>query len=181
MSARFVADDSGMSMVELIVAAAISAMLLGLLASIFGGSLIAQQQGAERNGATMQLNAATTSITESVRSSTAVRASAGGLRLDAKALSADGTTWECRAWEILDGELRYSAGVSTRSAATTDWASLALGVSGSIGTGAAPKPAFEQDGKRVTVGLEITQGETTVAVQDGSVAQVVQTGGPSCW
>lgn len=184
MSARFVADDSGMSMVELIVAAAISAVLLGLLASIFGGSLIAQQQSTERNGATMQLNAATASITESVRNASEIQVAPSGLRLDAKVLSLDGT-WSCRAWQVEGGALRYSEGATARPTAddtVQEWPSLTSGEGSTVAGTLTSAAAFDlQPGAWVSLGLALTQNETTVAVTDGAIAQVVQTGGPACW
>lgn len=176
--------DSGMSMVELIVAGAIAALLLGLVASIFGGSLMSQQRASERNQLTLQLNAATASITESVRSSSAIRISSGGLRLDAKVLLLDGTTWRCRAWQLEGSALRYNEGATARPTTITtvrSWPSLTSG-EGSTAAGTLTSGAvFAQSGTRVTVGLALTQNDTTVSVRDGAISQVVQSGGPACW
>lgn len=177
-------NDAGMSMVELIVAGAISALLLALMANIFGGSLMTQQRAAERTQLTMQLNAATASITESVRSASAIRVSAAGMRLDAKVLALDGTTWSCRAWQIESGALRFSEGANARPTAINAvraWASLTDGEGITAAGTLASAAAFSQSGARVALGLALTQNDTTVAVTDGAIAQVVQTGGPACW
>lgn len=170
--------DAGMSLVELIVVVLVSSLLLGVLAMIFGNGLAAQQRATERDAATAQLNAVTASIVESVRNSVDTRVTASGQRLDAKVLGADGSTWECRAWQLQGGELRYSAGSTARPAVSGSWASLASGASGASAGGA----AFEKGpGSRVSASIELVQGDTAITVGDGAVAQVVQTGGPACW
>lgn len=178
MSTPATGSDTGMSLVELIVVVLISGLFLSVLAMIFGNGLAAQQRATERDAATAQLNAVTASVVESVRASAGTRVTASGQRLDAKVLRADGTSWECRAWQVQGTELRYSAGSTARPAVSTSWKSLASGVSGALSAGA----AFEQGaGKRVTVGIELVRGETSIIVNDGAVAQVVQSGGPACW
>jgi len=167
-----------MSIVELIVVVLISGLFLSVLAVIFGNGLAAQQRATERDAATAQLNAATASIVESVRNSVDTRVTASGQRLDAKMLAADGTSWECRAWQVQGTELRYSAGTTARPAVSPAWTSLASGVSGALFAGA----AFEKGtGNRASVGLELVRGDTAITVGDGAVAQVVQSGGPACW
>ena len=52
-----------MSLVELIVAMAVSALLLGVIAAIFGQGLAAQAQQASRNTATAQLDAVSAYLT----------------------------------------------------------------------------------------------------------------------
>ncbi|UJP10274.1 prepilin-type N-terminal cleavage/methylation domain-containing protein [Microbacterium sp. KUDC0406] len=171
-------DDDGLTLVELIIVMLVSGLFLSLIAVIFGSGLSAQQRAAERNAATGALNAATAAITETVRSSSEIRVSAGGRRLDAQMLTHDGAAWECRAWQVLDGELRYSAGATPRPAADTGWSSLASEVTGSLSGGT----AFVENGKRLSLGFALTSGDITVTVTDGANAQVIaQTGGTPCW
>lgn len=170
-------DDEGLSMVELIVVMVVSAIFLALLAALFGNSLSTQQRATERDAVTAQVNAATAAITQSVRASTTFNVSVGGARVDVKMLKADGTTWECRAWQVLGGELRYSAGTTARPAASTAWKSLASGIEGDLAGGA----AFSAASKKLSLAFIATQGDTVVTVTDGAFAQAVKTGGPTCW
>ena len=166
-----------MTLVELIVVIVVSGIVLSVIGLIFINGWSAQQRATERNAATAQLNAATAAITETVRDSSAIRVSAPGQRLDAKVLLADGASWQCRAWQVLGGELRYNSGPSSRPAASTSWASLASGIAGNLAAGA----AFAQSGDRLSLGLRITQGEVSVGVTNGAVSQAIQEGGPACW
>lgn len=169
--------DDGMTLVELIIVVLVSGVFLTLIALIFGSGLSAQQRATERDAITGQLNAVTAHLTETVRSSTDIKVSASGMRLDARFLNSDGTTWECRAWQLMSNELRYSAGSGARPAAGMTWKSLGSKISGTLTGGA----AFTQSGKRLSLGLQQSQGDTKVAVSNGAVAQIVMAGGPACW
>lgn len=177
MSVTSAGRESGISLIELIVVLAVASLLLGVVATLFANGLSAQRQTSDRDAATSGLNAATASITESVRGSVDARVSASGQRLDAAVLLADGSTWECRAWQVTGGELRYSSGSSARPTADSTWSSLASGVSGTLAGGA----VFAESGTRIALGLRVTRGEASVAVSDGANSQVVATGGPACW
>jgi type II secretory pathway pseudopilin PulG len=177
MSVSSVGRQSGISVIELIVVLAVASLLLSLVATMFATSLTAQRQTSDREAATAGLNAVTASITESVRGSVDVRVSTSGQRLDATVLLSDGTSWECRAWQLTDGELRYSSGASARAAADSTWASIASGVSGTFTGGA----VFVESGSRIALGMRITRGDASVAVSDGSNSLAVATGGPACW
>ncbi len=177
MSDSFVDRQSGISVIELIVVLAVASLLLSLVATMFATSLTAQRQTSDREAATSRLNAATASITESVRGSVDARVSASGQRLDASVLVSDDGTWECRAWQVVGGELLYSAGPAARPAADATWASIASGVAGNLTGGA----VFAENGTRIALGMQITSGEASVAVSDGANSQVVATGGPACW
>lgn len=166
-----------MSLIELLVVIVVSGILLSVVAAVFVNGWTAQQQASARNAATADLNAVTAGVTESVRDATVTRVSAGGMRLDAKVLGADGATWQCRAWQLDAGQLRYSSGASARPASSATWTPIASGVRGTFTSGA----AFSSSGTRVSVGLRMTRGDVSVTVTSGAAAQVVQGGGPSCW
>lgn len=155
--------DSGMSLIELIVVTLVSGLIISVIATLFINGWSAQQRATERNAVTAQLNATTNAITESVRNSVGTNVAATGKRLDAKVLTHDGR-WECRAWLLQNGELLYGTDSSP-------WTSLVSGISGT----------FEQTDNRLSLDLELTQGEVMVAVTNGAVAQVVHIGGPECW
>jgi len=169
--------ESGMSLIELMVALMVGAVVLSILVLIFSNGLTAQRRASERNAATELLNSATASVTESIRASVDTRVTESGQRLDAKVLDSDGTTWECRAWQIQGGQLVFSAGASAQPAVSSTWKSLAPGVAGNLTAGA----SFVKTGSQVSVGLTLTRGEAIVRVTDGAVSLVVQSGGPSCW
>ncbi|MEJ6553844.1 prepilin-type N-terminal cleavage/methylation domain-containing protein [Microbacterium esteraromaticum] len=178
MTVRAQPRDAGITLVEVIIAVVVSGIFASLLAVVFANGLSAQQRATERDAATATLNAATAAITQTVRNSSDIKVSAGGQRLDARMLRSDGATWECRAWQVIGGQLRYSAGATARPAADTTWASLASGVSGTLSANA----SFERSDKRLSIGFEIANGDTTVTVTDGAVALVVaQAGGVACF
>lgn len=166
-----------MSLIELMVGLMVAALVLAILALVFSNGVSSQRNASDRNAATAALNAATASITESVRASVDTRVTESGQRLDAKVLSADGTTWECRAWQIQSGQLRYSAGATARPAVATTWRSLASGVTGNLTASA----SFARTGSQLSIGLTLTRGQAVVRVTDGAVSLVVQSGGPACW
>ncbi len=91
--------DSGMSSVELIIAMMISALVLGIIATIFGQGLGAQQQAAERNAATARATAQTTIITENSRDAVAAWYSGNRDEVRLKVLNNAGTV-TCHAWRV---------------------------------------------------------------------------------
>lgn len=171
--------DAGLSLVELIVVVMVSALFLGVLATVFGTSLASQQQSADRDAATGRLNAVRASVTSSVRHSDALLVRSSGTRLDARVLGEDGSAWECRAWQLQGGELRYSAGGAARGALDASWAVLSERVSGTLDGGGIF--AGEPSGRQITLGIRVVQGDTAVTAEDRANAQVVQSGGPACW
>lgn len=86
-------------MVELIVAAVISAILLSLIAVIFGNGLNAQQQGIERNALTARTSAQTILFNETGRDAVAAWLSPARDEVRAKVLTKTNVVI-CRAWAI---------------------------------------------------------------------------------
>ncbi|MCT9821611.1 prepilin-type N-terminal cleavage/methylation domain-containing protein [Microbacterium sp. W1N] len=170
-------DDEGMTLVELIVVIAVSALFVGLLAGLFINGIKAQEQATARDRATGQANVVSSSIGSSVRNAVAVRVSGSGSRLDARVLTAAGG-FECRAW-VLDGTaLRYSAGATPRSSAVSGWTPLATGVAPTL-SGA---KAFALQGTQaISFGLTITDNAQTATVTDGAKAQGFKAGGVACF
>ncbi|MHA3684336.1 type IV pilus modification PilV family protein [Leucobacter sp. HY1910] len=66
-------SDAGMSLVELIMVVLISALVLTVLASLFGNGLAAQQGATERTLATSQANAAAAQVNKAIRESVSAR------------------------------------------------------------------------------------------------------------
>ncbi len=170
-------DDEGMTLVELIVVIAVSALFLGLLAGLFINGIQAQQQATARDRATGQANVVSASIGSSVRNAVATRVSGSGSRLDAKVLTPTGA-FECRAWVLDGGALRYSTGTTARTSAVSGWAALATGASATLTGGA----VFAVQGTQaIAVGLRITDDGQTATVTDGAKAQGFKAGGVACF
>ena len=175
-------DDAGLTMVELIVYAVVSALFLGLLASMFISGLSAQQQSVARDSATGRVNVLSASLTSSIRNATDFRVT-GGTRLDAVVALPDGTS-ACRAWAVVTGaggskEIVYrSSATGAVAAADSTWGTLAPGVAGTLAGGA----VFAHDGgRRLRVGVTLTAGDVVVAFTEGITAQAVGEGGLTCW
>lgn len=176
---RHLADDAGMTLVELIVTIVISGILLAGIAVILGQGLSAQQQQAARNSATNQLNAASVYLNESMRSAVAARVSESGKRLDLKVIDSTGKPAICRAWQITDEELKYRDGAGPLGAVGASWPVLASDV---VDTDDATVGFTAGSGQNVSYLLNITQGEISVTIRDGGYpgAKSGQEG-VSCW
>lgn len=175
MSAR---DDDGMSLVELLVGMFIATLFLGMLAMLFVNGLTAQQQATARDRATGQANVVSASLTSSIRNAVSTKVAADGLRVDATVLTASGA-WQCRAWSLTSGAVRYSAGATARVADASAWKALATGATGTLASG----KAFQYTGDRgVAVGIRVTDGAASAVISSGATAQAVAPGGaPACW
>ncbi len=201
MTPRLTTDDDGLSLVELIVAIVISGLFAGMLTAMLVGGWGSQDRSVSRDIATGQANVVKTTMSNALRNATAVRVSAGGTRLDAQVAtptaSYDGAwTWECRAWALVDGALRYSAGSTIRDSAPATWTPIAGTTAqrpldtaaGTIGAGSTV-PFVLVGSKGVQVGLELTvvgSDIVTVEVSDGMTAQAAATaatlaGATACW
>jgi hypothetical protein len=168
--------------VELIVYAAVSAIFLGLLASMFISGLNAQRQSVARDSATGAANVVSATLSSAIRNATAFRVTGGGTRLDAAVVLRTGAI-ECRAWALVatpaGSEIVHrSAANSPLPAADASWATLAASVTGSLAGGA----LFADDGgRRLRVGMTITVDDVTVPFTDGITAQAVPQGAFGCW
>ena len=176
--AHLVTDDAGMTLVELIMYILLSALFLGLLATLFATTLTAGQQTRNRDTATGTAQVVSESLQTSVRNAALVRVDGAQLR----AVVATGASqWECRAWVLQSGELRYraSAAAIPVGTATTGWAVLATGV---VGTKAAGSPFVLSSTDSVSIGYRVTVGEASVNITSAATAQAKSEGTiPACW
>lgn len=202
-------DDAGLSLVELLVYAAVSALFLGLLASLFISGIRAQAQTTDRDTATGNATAVSDSILTSLRNASAFTITGANRALIAK-VSLPGGAFECRAWVITTGgDVRYRESATTISIAdTTTWARLIDGDT-ATGSGATPSlarrdgshadgsprftrvdanadgltDAFARTGQTLSIGLDITMGDAVVPVSNGVTAQAITDGTSttSCW
>jgi len=172
-------DDDGVTLVELLVYIFISVLLLGSLAVMFAGGLRAQTQATDRDSATGAGNVVSSSLLASIRNASEFTV-IDGRALIAK-VATGGTGWQCRAWSLGDGELRYRT--SDTALSTSDasgWGVIASGVTGTLSGGA----AFAAAGDRaLSIGIQIVSGETTIPFTNGVTAQAVSDGTDttSCW
>lgn len=202
-------DDDGVTLVELIIYLAVSALFLGLLALMFVNGLRAQAQTTDRDSATGQSVVVGNSIQTSLRNATAFTITSANRALIAK-VSTPGGGRECRAWVVTTGgDVRYRVAASVISTSdTSTWTVLVDGDAAS-GDGAHPSlsrrdgnhpdgtpkfvpidadgdgktDAFSRSGQSLTIGLDIVRGDATVAVSNGVTAQAVVEGTDTltCW
>lgn len=170
-----------MTLVELIVTVMVSALLLGLIASIFGQGLKTQQQQASRTNASMQLSAVSTMLTESLRSSVTTRLPEGTSRLDLQVINASGDAFECRSWVVADQKLWYREGPGNVGGWSTEWAVLAESL-------LEPAAGSEQSGfsrgagESVLYSFTAGSGDVAVTIKDGGYPRVKTTmEGNPCW
>lgn len=172
-------DDEGLTLVELLVYISISTLFLGLLAMMFINGIKAQAEATDRDTATGSAGIVSSSIVGSVRNASSFTIVDSGRGLIARvATGANG--WQCRAWHVKDGEVRYRASSSALSAAdTSTWGELSRGATATLSGGA----AFATSGARgLKIGITIATGESTLAVTNGVTAQAVASGaGTACW
>lgn len=169
-------DDAGITLVELIVYAAVAALFLGLLASLVVTGLKAEAATRERDTATGSAQVVSDSIQTSIRNSTEFRVDGSLLRAR---VATGATTGECRAWAISSGALVYLASAAAIPVGGyTGWATLASGVSGTLAGGV----PFSKSGQTLTLGISVTTGDSTVPITGGVSAQAKSEGTVTpCW
>ncbi|GEM_PF-5874166 len=183
--------DAGMSFVELIIAMGISALLLGIIAAIFGQGLGAQQQAGARNAVTARTVSQTTLFTEVTRDATAVWVSAG--RDEVRARTQDGTAATCHAWRVspagaTSGSLGYrkwTAGATMPAWKTLDEHALltfAQAVPGTDAVTVTPRSTTSPK-LRLTIYSDASRKAETATVSDISLRplKLVEDKGGACW
>lgn len=170
-------DQLGMSMVEVIIYSALSALALSVLGGLFYVGFQTQAAAGSRDAATGAAEVVTNSLQTAVRNASSVSVS-GSLLKARVATGAAG--WQCVAWAVtVDKALVYKA--SPTAITTTDystWTVLAVGATGRLGGGA----AFAGDSAKVSYSMAFTSGSITVPVAGAATANAFGTGSPeSCW
>lgn len=183
-------DESGVTIVELLVAILVSGLFVGLLALTLVNGLRAQEQATARDTATGQANVVVSSLHTAVRNAASFRVSDTGKRLDVVVAVVGSTlTWECQAWRLSGGSLYFSEGTTARPGdIVTGRDPVISGVSATLGSGAVFRQGTGagtdtiQVQRRLTIGMTITTGDQVATVADAVTAQVVVEGGaPACW
>lgn len=185
MTARSRPSDAGVSLIELLIAVFVGAIVLTLVATTLTTTLQATAATRDRDLATGRAQAISTSLTTSIRNAAAVvveSAPGGGTVLRARV--AEGTSaWICRAWALVDLETTDAGGrrggadghfeLRTRSYAplsatapvpqpSTAWGALVdriRGADGAAGFAVAISDDPANDLKRVTWNLEVAASE----------------------
>ncbi|MDX2377133.1 hypothetical protein M4I32_10015 [Microbacterium sp. LRZ72] len=166
-------DERGMSMIELIIAASIAALLLGLMASLFVTGLRTEAATRDRDRATGQAQVVTDSIQTSIRNAADINVTDD--LLVARVIVGDGVS-ECRAWALTpSGDLAYTASDVPIGTDPSAWTVLAGSVSGGLDGGAAFR-AGDTDSRTVEVELIVRAGDAVVPVSAAAVTVVPEDG-----
>ena len=176
-------DDAGVTLVELIIYIAVSALFLGLLALMLVNGLRAQAQTTDRDTATGQSVVVSNSILTSLRNATTFTVTTGGdvrYRAAASTISLSDTS----AWTVLvDGDPGGDGAhpsLSRRDGNNPDGTPKFTAVDAD---GDGLTDAFSRSGKTLSIGLDITRGDSTVALSNAVTAQATTEGTDTlaCW
>lgn len=166
--------DDGMSMVEVIVASAISLLLMVVVSGLFINGLKANASSLERDTATGQAQTLVMTLQTSIRDADVTSVSVASGQVTAR-VSVNGS-WVCRTWTLASGQVMYKASKTAPSVV------LASGVVGTIdATGRAFTTVGGSTGS-VRYALSVTKGSATAAVAGTVTAQgkAGDTGGETC-
>ncbi len=170
-------DETGMSMVEVIIYSALSTLVLSVLGSLFYVGFQTQAAAGSRDAATGAAAVATNSLQTGIRNASSISVADTVL----KARVATGASeWQCAAWALTaDNRLVYKlAPAAITSTDYSTWTVLAAGVSGRLAGGV----AFSGGSTEVSYSLGFASGGITVPVAGTATATAFGTGSPeSCW
>lgn len=181
------ADDAGLSLVELIIYLAVTALVMTVLVGLFASGLRSQSVTRQRDMVTGAANLVSTSLTTSLRNASYFEVTGDVLRAR---VATTGTGWACRYWWLTPGKEITMADSATKvsdPAGEATWTTLAgpggpgqdatVEVEGSLAGGA----AFERvtpSSAALTYDLTVSSGDVRVRI-DGAVApQAAGTGAP---
>jgi Tfp pilus assembly protein PilV len=200
--------EAGLTLVELLITVFVSAVLLGLVATIFVTTLQANAATRDRDLATGRAQAISTSLTTSVRNASAVSvtATAGGGTVVRARVATGSASWECRAWAVVDLQTWDAAGrhagadgrfevrahtypaLSTTApvpAPAATWGTLAEHAEPARDSTGSPRPYFVQDANRLSWNLTIAAAEepqlnerSLASVAGSAVARARENGAP---
>lgn len=157
-------SDAGMTLVELILYSALSALVLTVLASLFVSSWQADAATRDRDVATGAAQVITSSIQSGIRSASWFEVTGGSLLQARVAVGED--AWECRSWELTGGSVLHSTGTGS----VIDLADIPGNGSGTQVTG-----TFEKNGSQVSVTLAVRFREAVVSVTADAVRPAYDT------
>ena len=169
--------ETGMSLVEVIIYSALTALVLSVLGGLFFVGFQTQAAASGRDAATGAAQVVSNSVQTTVRNASSI--SVSGTLLKARVASG-AAGWRCVAWALtVDSKLVYkSSSAAITSTDYSTWTVLAIEASGRLGGGA----AFSGNSSEVSYSLAFTSGSVTVPVAGAATANAYGTGSPeSCW
>ncbi|WP_417562882.1 type IV pilus modification PilV family protein [Microbacterium sp.] len=177
-------QDTGVTLVELIVYVAVSALFAGLMASLFIAGLHSQSQTRDRDIATGKAQVVTDMLQASIRNADAVHVDGGAL----VAHVATGTTgWECRGWALTGaGALVYKHGPGLLGAVDSTWRPLIDPAGTQVGSASVTVEGgggpFTVTGAQVGYRFTVTAGTAAIPITGTVTAQAKADGTVgSCW
>jgi Tfp pilus assembly protein PilW len=184
-------SDGGFTLIEMIIATALSVVVLGVLASVFVSVSKAQSSVTSLGSATTSGQLAVRSIDRAVRNSSVVARSVvatSDLLVQSRTVGS-GTTavWSCIDWYFSanDKTIRFKTSSSAITAPTStadqrSWTLLASGVT----PVSASTPVFAlsttSTGQTLTVSFRVTTAGAPSVFTNASSNQTVPTGTPTC-
>jgi Tfp pilus assembly protein PilV len=198
-------DESGLTLVELIITVLVASVVLGVVASVFISTLQANAAARDRDLATGRAQAISTSLSTSVRNTPSLTISSDGTI--ARAAVPSGSAWTCRAWAVVDLTTRTSSG-SVIAAADNRYELRYFSYAPLTGSAVSPPPAlgwtvltehvepirsgatslryFALAGNQLSWNLAVSAEEqpqlnsSSLTALSGSAAGAIVTGGPRC-
>jgi hypothetical protein len=170
-------DETGMSMVEVIIYSALTALALSVLGGLFYVGFQTQTAASGRDAATGAAQVVSNSVQTAVRNASSI--SVSGTLLKARVASG-AASWQCMTWALTaDNKLVYKAApAAITSTDYSSWTVLAVGASGRLGGGA----AFSGGSTQMSYSLAFTSGSVTVPVAGAATANAYGSGSPElCW
>jgi hypothetical protein len=170
-------DEAGLSLVELIVYAALTALLMSVVATLFASSLGAEAQTRDRDATTGRAQLIMSSLQSSIRNASDVRVDGDVVR----AVVATGTNgWSCEGWAVRGDRLVHrtsASAIALPNADASGWATLVDGVERP-----AAGSAFSLAGRTLTVELDVLAGDSAVPATGDVLARAKQSGtAKQCW
>lgn len=169
-------DQTGMSLIELVIAMAVTAMVLIGISAMFAQGLRAQALAVDGDTATGRTEVVAQSLEQSLRNARKATVSADGRSLAAEVL--DAGAWTCRRWSLkvagdpLKNTLEYTAKGKTTV--------LATGVADVAGGVFGPTSSTLDFGGRVSYHLQIAIKQTEATATGAVLLQAAGSGGGSC-
>ena len=170
------ADEAGISLVEVIIYSALSAVVLSVLGGLVFTGFQTHAAVSGRDAATGAAEVVSDSLQTGIRNASIISVSS---RLVKARVATGASGWQCVAWALTaDGKLAYkAAAVPITSTDYSAWAVLADEVTPLDGT-----PAFSGSATQLGYSLAFTSGGITVPVAGVVTANAQGTGNPeTCW
>lgn len=185
-------DDSGITLVELIIYVLLAALFLGLTAGIFAAGLSAETKTRDRDTATGKAQVIGETLQTGFRNADQFQIETGGTQLRARVSLGTGA-WGCRAWVITNaGDMLYRqedapialTGVvaSAPGAIPAGWTSLIDADINDTELSATVSGQFSQDASRLVYQLTVTAGDSEATLDGGALPQAQPEGAVlTCW